>query len=65
VKINVYVTAIIGMDEMIIDVPKNATKEDVIRAVKEEIERGRFYADNIPELRYIEDNNTGEIYYDD
>jgi hypothetical protein len=64
-KLNVYVTALVDAD-IIIDVPENATKEQVISAVIQKIiDNNPFKQDNAPELRYIEDNDTGRIYYDD
>lgn len=63
-KLDVYVSALIAMEHMIIDVPENATKKQIVEAVKKQIVDGKFYADYIPELMYVENNNTEEIYYD-
>ena len=64
-KLNVYVTALVDAN-MIIDVPENATKEQIIEVVQRQIiNNNPFNKDCEPELRYIEDNDTGNIYYDD
>ena len=63
-KMNVYVTTLVAMENMIIDVPKNATNKQIIDAVKQQIIDGKFDPDGMPELRYIENNSTEEIYYD-
>ena len=62
-KMSVYVAALVAMENMVIDVPKNATKEQIVDAVNQQIIDGKFYPDSMPDLRYIEDNNTEETYY--
>ena len=63
-KLDLCVTAMIEMEHMIIDVPDNANKSAIVEAVLKKIEDGEFYPDSIPELRYIEDNNKGYVYFD-
>ena len=63
-KIDVCVTAMIEMEHMIIDVPDHATQTDIISAVLDKINNGGFTPDDLPELRYIEDNEKGYVYYD-
>ena len=62
---DVYVTALIEMKHMKIDVPDGATSTDIVRAVNRKILMGEFYPDSLPELRSIEDNNSRAIWYDD
>ena len=63
-KLNLYVTALVDAN-IIIDVPENATNEQIIKAVQERInEKNPFLRNNDPELRYIEDDDNGIIYYD-
>ena len=63
-KLDVIVSALVGMDHMIIDVPDNATKYDIRNIVRKQIADGKFIPEWSPDLRYIENNETGEIYYD-
>lgn len=63
-KLDLYVTALIDMEHMIIDVPDNANTSVIVAAVLEKIENGEFKADNTPELRLIEDNDKGYVYFD-
>lgn len=63
-KLDVYVSALIDMDHMIIDVPDCPTNGEIVDAVLQQIKNGNFHPDSIPELRYIENNNTGCLYFD-
>lgn len=63
-KLDVYVSALIDMNHMIIDVPDCPTNEDIVSAVLQQIKNGNFHSDGIPELRYVENNNTECVYFD-
>ena len=63
-KLDVYVSAMVDMKHMIINVPKNPTNVDIVNAVLYKIQNGGFCTSDTPELRYIEDNKTTDIYYD-
>lgn len=63
-KLDLYVTALIDMEHMIIDVPDNASTSVIVEAVLKKIENGEFKTDNTPELRLIEDNDKGYVYFD-
>ena len=63
-KLDLCVTAMIEMEHMIIDVPNNANKSAIVEAVLKKIENGEFKSDSEPYLRYIEDNESGYVYFD-
>jgi hypothetical protein len=63
-KLDLYVTALVEMEHMIIDVPDNASTSAIVEAVLEKIEKGEFKTDDTPELRLIEDNQKGYVYFD-
>lgn len=63
-KLDVYVTALLGMEHMIIDAPDNATRYEIRDIVQKQMDEGKFIPEQSPEVRYVENNETGEIYYD-
>ena len=63
-KLDLYVSALIDMEHMIIDVPDNASRDDIVEAVLEKIKNGEFKTDDTPELRLIEDNDKNYVHFD-
>lgn len=63
-KLDLYVTAMIDMEHMIVDVPDNASNSVIVEAVLEKIENGEFKTDDKPELRLVQNNENGDYYFD-